>query len=71
MLLWGLQVSKTYQLSNVSRLEVYNGEPGMPNSVQALELFFYGGSKDENVCFQVPDEDTLLQILAPLWHFLT
>lgn len=71
LVLSAAQVTKCFKLSNLSKLEVYLGEPGIGNSVQAFELSFPGDQMDTTLAFQVPDEDMLLQILAPLWHYVT
>ena len=65
------QVTKVFKMANLGRMDVYLGEPGMANSIQAFELGFSGDKADAVAAFQVPDEDTLLRILAPLWHFQT
>lgn len=58
-------------MATLVKLEVYLGEPGMANSIQGFELTFAGDKADAVMAFQVADEDMLLQILAPLWHFQT
>lgn len=63
------QVTKTFPLSNLAKMEVYQGEPGLLANIQILELTLVAGNTETHLTFQTPDESMLLQILAPLWHF--
>ncbi len=58
-------------MAGLMKLEVYLGEPGLANSIQAFEMTFAGDKGDSYSAFQVADEEMLLQVLAPLWHFQT
>ena len=66
-----MQIAKVIRMAGLVKLEVYLGEPGLPNSIQAFELTFAGEKGDVFSAFQVAEEAMLLQILAPLWHFQT
>lgn len=43
----------------------------MANSIQAFELAFAGDKGNTLAAFQVQDEEMLLRMVAPLWHFQT
>ena len=66
-----LQIARVIRIAGLVKLEVYLGEPGLANSIQAFEMTFAGEKGDVFSAFQVAEEDMLLQILAPLWHFQT
>ena len=51
---------------------MYQGEPGLLSNIQAVELSFSGwgaASGTASLAFQAQDEETMLQILAPVLHF--
>lgn len=65
-----VQISRSIRLGALTRLEVNQGDPGITNSIQSFVTAFAGEKGDIVMAFQVADDDMLLQILAPLWHFL-